>query len=436
MMTILKKEIQTDLPSSISGILSSDLKNDFTPLISSAKKEYWSALGLPFPEDLSPINAESGSGEFYLSKGGNLFYFKIPGEKNRLECGGLLKNDGIQEFNQFFDVVSRSIQRELKTKELNWKSLTPDETFQNLLSYGTSLNPTKEEFATARELENPDLLHVLMNTQSLLSYSSRNLANLLEDRMKADSVLEKLVQAKLMTKDFVVLCKEKGQQIIKVASRQAIDETSQKGFKCFLCGKPISEENIEELLSATELGRKMIDKGYWMPVRILETLERLGFKNQDVIKEAEEDFFTLYFLSSGEIVMTATFPRKLTLSDAYTLNAKLSVSRAGIGIITSTQPVSAVFKEFLTQSNPQRPLHFLENFSNLEERFEQIIKTRQQEIVQKVVEPFTKFTSITLSDLISQKLFGGEEIKKTQQTAPSSKRGRGKQEVEEEKAES
>jgi hypothetical protein len=432
MITILKKEVSANLPASAAEAVSSDLKNDFTPLINSVKKEYWTTLGLPFPEEASPlISEESDTGEIYLSKTGNLFYYTISDRRKRLECGGLLKNDGAQEFNQFSERIGSSLQRELKVKDIKWKTLTRDETFQNLSSYGIPLSPTKEELATAHELENPDLLHVLMNTQNLLSYSARNLANLLEDKMKADTILEKLVQTKLMTKDFVVLCKEKGQQIIKVASRQAIEETSQKGLKCFLCGKPISEENIEELLCNTELGRKMIDKGYWMPVRVLETLGRLGIKNQEVVKEAEEDFFTLYFLSSGEIVMAATLPRKFSLSDAYTLNAKLSVSQAGVGIVVSTHPVSIIYKEFLIQSNPERSLYFLEIFSNLEERLEQIIKTQQQETIRRVTESFTKFTSVTLSDLVCQKLFGIDEAKKTMPVSSPQKKGRGKQETEE-----
>lgn len=430
-MDILKRQLQTELPVSFPSTLVADLKGDFfTPLIASVKKEYWAKLGLSPSGDTAPLaNPELAGGELYMSKGGSIFYLKVPRDRGSLECGGILKNGDAGEFNAFFDSVKGVAQRELKSRDPEWKNLTKEDSFRDLSGRGGALNPSKEEATVARELEDPNMLRILLKTQNLPSFSTRDVSGVVDERQSADALLERLVRNGLMTKDFVVLCKEKGQQIIKVGSRQAIEETSQKGLKCFLCGKPISEESIEELLSCTDLARKMMYNGYWMPVRIVEGLAKVGVRAKDVVQETDDEIFSLYFFSAGEIVLVAPFDRKLGLSDAYALNAKLSVNDAGMGVLIGTHPLSPMVKEFLVQSNPDRALHFLEGFDGFEEKLEQILKSRQQESVRKIVEPFTQLTPVSLRDLVAQKFFPEEEggARKSAQPAATGGGKRGKQ---------
>jgi hypothetical protein len=428
-MDIQRKELQSEFTPSLPSLLVSELKGEFTPLITTVKQEYYTMLGLPFSLEssmpLAPYTTLAG-GELYLSKTGDIFYFKLSGDRTILECGGILKNGDSIAFSQFLEKTKSAAEKESKGNDLEWKTLTHEEAFKELANKGSTLNPTPEEIAVAKELEDPNLLRILIKTQNMSSFSVRDLSNFVEDIKNIETLLDKLVQTGLMTKDFVVLCREKGQQIIKVGSRQAIEETSQKGLKCFLCGKPISEESIEELLSCTDLARKLMFNGYWMPVRILEGLGKLGIKPQDVVEDSREDFFTLYFYTSGEIALIAPFDRRFTMQDAYTLNAKLSVSNASIGVLVSTQPISPIFREFLIQSNPSRSLHFIEMFGGFEEKLEQILKQRRQENVRKLLEPFTQLTPVVLRDLISQKFFPEttESPKSTPSKSPSSRKGK------------
>lgn len=403
MIQIRKVKLEADLPKLISNVVISRLQGSFVPLISTVRREYWAKIGLSPQDDArkSPL-AELAAGEIFISKSGDFHYVKFFKDGKTLECGCIQKSASSAECDDFIDSVQSVVDGEMKDQKVKWEPVTSEEAWRVLVSMGKSVEPSRDEIAAAKALQDSNSRRLLAR---ILSSPSALLRDALgpEDRQHAQPVLELLGEIRLLTKDFVVLCKEKGQQILKVNSREAVTETSQKGLKCFLCGKPISEESVEEVLGVTDLGRKMLERNYWMSVAALEIFGECGLK--DWVVAEDEEFLTLYARGFGEITLLALFDRKFSLGDAYLLNAKLSLSRARVGMVVALQGISPVFSEFIVESNPSRTLHFFESMSGLEEKMAGILDNRLRENVREIVAPFSGLTSVALPDLVCEKIF-------------------------------
>lgn len=295
MIQIKKTRAHGTFHKAFANALFSELRKDFTPLIASVKREYVSKLGLQLDNNgAAPSGGAYAAGELYLSKSGDYLYFLLPRNLESLECGIVQKSEGGNDFESFIGTVRSVAEKELKGETLQWENLSPE----NRVSSQPPLKTAKQEVATAKTLEDPRLYRLLFKLLHASSLTLRDIASIDE---KGDALLQTLVSQGLAAKEYVVLCKEKGSQIIKVASREAIAESAQKGLKCFLCGRPISEENVDETASITDLGRKMLEKNYWMSVIAIDAFTKLGLKN-GVSMDNEEGIVTLAAPAFGDVV--------------------------------------------------------------------------------------------------------------------------------------
>lgn len=411
MLRIHRRYLKVDLPQEAPGFLG-DLKKDSSPLIASMRREYWNRLGLPAPEQTpssTPFSQPEAlfAGDIFLDKKGNIIYFKIPSSRDHVECGFIGKEGDAAEFEAFCTPIKEGLQRELHLKDLEWSTGAQGEEVEQIRQKGTAMKPSREELAAARELEEPlagKLIQKAMSSQNL------SLSSLLagEDKKNGEALVERLVKLGLLGREFVVLCKERGQQIIKVTSREAIDETSQKGFKCFLCGKPISEERLEELINCTDMGIKMTVTNAWMPVRAVDALSKIGFRENEIVVEHEEDNISLYLRYNGETILFFLLNKKFAIQDGYLFNAKVGAGKIQCAILVSSQKVPSIMKNYLAQSNKNVDVYSIESFSGLEDKISQVLEERQQQQIKAIMDQFSSLTSVDIKELVAQKIFPQE----------------------------
>jgi hypothetical protein len=93
---------------------------------------------------------------------------------------------------------------------------------------------------------------------------------------------------------------------------------SQQGVKC-ACGRPISEERIEEALTITELGRGLLDGNRWLTLLLLEELQKVGVSLEQTLTEQQVGGDEVDCLAniSGELVFFELKDKGFNLGNAW-----------------------------------------------------------------------------------------------------------------------
>jgi hypothetical protein len=238
------------------------------PLIGGIRRTFWEKLNIPidaasfWPE--KPENKDSSFllGDILLSGKDSIFYYKLDPNGNFLETGALSRREP-QGFEDF-----RLRIRE-KLEEISGRpagDFVKIDSYQEVLPLlketSETIVPSRAEMAASREIEKPEALRLITTLGSGKEIFLKSLLEGIDDVQAAKAAFERLQKAGLAAEDSVILCQKTGQQILRASSGEAVEESLQKGFKCSLCGKPISQERIEELVVISDFGQKMLDCDY------------------------------------------------------------------------------------------------------------------------------------------------------------------------------
>ena len=172
-----------------------------------------------------------------------------------------------------------------------------------------------------------------------------------ELRDKVEPAQRALRDAGLVDSEIVVVCTKSQAQMARVASRELIEELTQKGLKC-ACGRKISEERIEEALTITELGRALLDKSRWLSLLTVEELVRVGVLREYILLEQQlgGDEIDCVAVISGELALFELKDKEFSLGNAYSFGAKIGIIRPQHPVIVTTEAVGGDAKDHLAVS--------------------------------------------------------------------------------------
>jgi len=389
------------------------LSNQYTPLLYEIRKSYWEKLQLDTVEGgkvyfdketfgkIVPKGIPLLDGEIFIAKPEEIFYLKFPSSK-LIEAGYVSKAlEGASSYTDFLDKATNVIKEVTGVEEILWQSTDIlSDTFQQMRAHFKQLSPTDEEFDASLRLENSPMLKLLKEISSLENVLMGKLVemDMGEDLQERVNLLQKLG---LIVKDFVVFCKQQGQQIFRVNNREAIDEASAKGFTCFLCGRPLAQERIEQLITLSDFGKKIMDNSYWMVVRVIKALKEYGIDNSQIYVEiGQEDSNDIFLVLNNKLIIIQTLDRKLRLEDAILFCAKLSVYKISAGVILTTQIIPQVMKSYIINASPKVNIKFIETFEELDDKISKLLNEWTVEAIIKEFSGFTSLTPVDISELI------------------------------------
>ena len=75
--------------------------------------------------------------------------------------------------------------------------------------------------------------------------------------------IEQLLQANLFKQEYIVVCSKTGAHVNRAESRDTIEQMAKLGVLCS-CGKHISEEPIESIISSDVMMLKLLEKSNWL----------------------------------------------------------------------------------------------------------------------------------------------------------------------------
>ncbi|MHB2021374.1 MAG: hypothetical protein ACYCW6_30950 [Candidatus Xenobia bacterium] len=407
MLKIFRQQLGVQLTPEQFRELSINLSHRFPPLISGIKREYWKKIGLPGGTEDIWINSLPGAdeqslmaGEIYLIDPDTLLYFKAPRPKAVLEAGIITRKDPAS-YADFFSTIKDQLRELIPEFPGEWQPVGRNG-LATPMDEGTvlpRLHPSRQEVESAEELEG-DMTRELLS--HILQKGQCFLGKLVENRDKAttERMVARFDRLGMITRDYAVLCSKTGQQILRVASREAIEDPSHKTFKCFICGKSISEETVDEIITASDYGRRLLESDYWLLVRVVGAMQRLGISEDDITIRQDDSLHNLFVTINQEAYLYVLANRKLGLPDANIVSAHVAAFELDHVVLVSNEKVPGLLRHHLERTNSSCDFSVVDSLKGLEDRFESILKEKEKRVLRDTLDSFATLTPVPIQDLI------------------------------------
>ncbi|MEW6281746.1 MAG: hypothetical protein AB1758_24265, partial [Candidatus Eremiobacterota bacterium] len=403
MLKILQRRLPIQLRPEEAYQVQQSLQARFNSLLAGVRLEYLRRLGLDRePRGLftPPEGSSLAAGELFMPEPGTIFYIKCGRNGDHLEAGAISRSRDA-DFSNFFSEVRDAV-LEVHGATGDWlaqegRDLSVED------ARAADVNVSQKELEASREIMNERSKHLLER----LARSESTLFKQLEEehRREAAGLLNTLEELDLVRKDYAVLDPDTGQQILRVASRETIEEYSQKGFNWFVSGKSVTDMEVDEVLSCTPFCRSLLENDQWLLLLLLGTLKSLGVGNDDVQVCQQPGAPIQLFLNLNQqnflIVLTNG---KLTLDDAYLVSAQISAYGLKHVLVISNQKISKLMKHHLSQTNPEVGFSFIDSLNDLEETVQGVFMERQREYLRNVLSPLSELTPVKIDELVIQRM--------------------------------
>lgn len=210
-------------------------------------------------------------------------------------------------------------------------------------THATPLEPSTEELTGAQALCDRATRTLAVAIKASGGLLVRDLAKQLpqEERSGVEVAQSVLIQSGIIASETVVICAKTQGQTARVPSRQVLAELAERGLRC-ACGRSVSDERVEEALSITDLGRRLLDKSRWLTLIVLKELHAVGVSPQRIVAEQQAGGDELDVLAdiSGDLVFFELKDKEFSLGSAYSFGAKIGIIRPRYPVIVTTEVVA------------------------------------------------------------------------------------------------
>jgi hypothetical protein len=428
MMKIKQKRISVQFTRESLQVCQRNILQKFNPLIASMKREYWNRISLPssevdnwLAEEIMNQNAPTVVGDLLMTDPDTLIYYKFEQAQNQLEAGIITRGE-TQNLAPFCAQLLEIVESSNMVANGEWQDLSfPSDVIESVRDVSKVIQPAPQEVQAAGFLEEEMARRFL---ERIKGAEATSLYKLVDSRElpKLGPIVDKLEKMGLLTKDFVVICSKTGQPILKVSSRSAIEESSTEANKCFICGNPLSKETIDEIVYCSDFGKKLVENSYWFPIRLLSSLEQFGIPNDQVyVQVSESDLINLFMILNEQSYLFVLCNRKLTIDDAYYINAYVSAYSVNHTLIICTEKPTAIMKKHIENNNKDTAITFIDSLRNFDNTISLALIEREKTYISKMLEAFTPLTPIKIQDLVMRrvgrvKLPAGPQIRPRERT--------------------
>lgn len=351
------------------------------------------------------------SGEIFIAGSGMVIYYYIPVARDYLEAGCVLKNgEQLKDFQEFCEGIKDLILPGYRDREPFWKHIIPtNSTFVQIREEAENIQPTSIEMQAARALEEVNLRELLRKVKRCGSSFLGALAEGEDPSILAERI-EKLESMGLVSMEYVVICRQSQAQISRASSPNAIQEATNMGFKCFACGRLISDEKIEQLVILTPFGQKMARPNLWLGFLLMQILARLGVTPERMLVREEKGYevLNLFVNQNHHLVMFEIRDTPLRLDDGFLMAARVDLYKPDLAIFIASAKIPEETRHFLESQKTTRIL-CIEKNDDVQEEISQLLMLKEKDYVREVLEGFYSQTRIDIGRLLAGYFFGPEE---------------------------
>ncbi len=409
MLKILQKRLVVSLDEEEASKVQKSLQARYESLLHRVRLEYLQRLGLD--ADAYCLTLPQGDstlilGEIFLPETGVLLYLKALRDEPIVEAGAICRDESV-DFSSFFEDVRKAI-LEVQPEAGDWEDLGAEGGLVVEEAHPGSTSVPATQFEAARTLLDEQSRVLLQRIQEAGSIFFNKIET--EDRQDTEQRIRAFEKLELVAKDFAVLCRRTGQQILRVADRATIDESSQKAFKCFICGNPISQEVVEEILTCTEACGELLRDQKWLLVLVQGILGGIGVPTENLqVYQSPEGPVQVFLSFNGQRYLFVLATDRLSLDQAYLIGAHLTAYELNHAIVVSTEKVSTLMRHHLVQANPEICFHFIDALEDLDARLRQTLLQQQRHFLHQILGPLAELTPVRVADLVLRRMAPDEE---------------------------
>ncbi|MGM9997994.1 MAG: hypothetical protein ACI38Q_01130 [Candidatus Bruticola sp.] len=259
-------------------VLADLLGKKFSPVISGGHDRFVEILGK------GSLN-EALDGDVIVTPAGEMFYYHFVPQDNVLFVGGVWnEKNGDAAWKEYAAIVDEAV------PQAEYEEVPVVSPYFGLLCEDSEPLPVGDwERSAAQCLRSP-------GARQLLKIVSERGVVSLPEAAQGRSVFEVGEDVKTMAEmgiincEFEVFCKETGQKVSRVSSLAALDEAAKRGFRCFHCGKAISDEQIVQSLSVCPKGSILARRNMWLAYTVGAALLDCGVKSEHILFRSENDY--------------------------------------------------------------------------------------------------------------------------------------------------
>lgn len=394
MLQILHRHLPAKLNAAEAQRLQQELQTHFPSLLAGIRLEYLRRLGLE--DEPSRVfglqeNSRLLGGEVFPLESGTVAYLKVAREDGSLEAG-VISNQTQLDPGKFFLTVHRATQ-EIVGRPCEWEASPETSGCEPEDARPVSLEVSEKEIEAAGEFLNPSSKELL---QQLYAVDSMPLSKVRAAGGSLNQLLQHLEGLDLVRKDYALLSKETGQQILKVSSRESLESST---F--------FSAENVDEVLSITPFCRGLMENDQWLLVLVLGQLRKLGFGGDQarihVVQQEGVPTQVFVRIHQQRFLLVLTH-QKLTIDESYLVSAQIAACQLEDVVLVSTQRVSNLMRSHLKSTNPGIHFHFIDGISHLPDRLNEVFTEKQRSCLRDLLESLSDLTPVKLHDLVVRKL--------------------------------
>lgn len=353
-----------------------------------------------------------------------------PEEKRLWLCCWTEEDKRVEEPLEFFETTVFKIIGCDKSIDQITISSTFSKTHNRIVS--EELKEYKLKQASFKERKSTfEIISDLIIRDILIEFSKKDnilLSDFLEGKKTEDGdkllrTLNFLSGQNLLRKNLVVICKKTNQWWnMTIPSRAKLKEIEKSGVTCASCGAKITKEKVDDLFKISEKGRRMVSGSYWMIGRVVESLRKLGVREEDIFVDVtydgeEIDILALYM---AVLLVFELKDREFGLGDAYKFHGKISrlaeiaERREIIPIVITTKTVAAEARRLLSEvtgfvSARRRYMpvkykgqeyKFIERLADVESELKKLIDEKTSEAISTRLNAIqNRFPAITLKKM-------------------------------------
>ena len=216
------------------------------------------------------------------------------------------------------------------------------------------------------------------------------------DVAKENSIfVSRLEEAKLLTKEYVVICRQTLSQVNRVRRREGVQQMSQMGVLCS-CGSPIDSEKVEELLIASPLLKRMLDRNFWTSAKLIEALRRFGVppdRSSFSIHEGVEEVDVLVDLD-GKLLLIDLQEDEFLTRDVYRFAARMGGYKPDYAFIVATRGIAPGAKEQFNKMGTEGKIMFVTTFAELLSELARVVDEIRTNRAKEILGQFEVFAEI------------------------------------------
>jgi len=402
---------QEEVDAIVSGVERSGLR----PVLRTMVQAAYSAAGVqPRPSD---FHAFLGEDRLYRARRdqvpapGDLFFtpdeaYVLRPSPSKLQVWSIRHHTKEGNAAQVCETITQAARnsfdgRRLRGMDFAWKEAAPalrDLEFRSRPRREVRLQSRPAEY-TSEEVSQASILSSAPHRDFLIRLAQvRGRARSVDADSEVGSDIPKsLLDANLVTQEYLLICRQDSHTICSLRDRNQLSMEPLGTARCSICGRPFSQELVQDIFALSDDGSRLVAKSHWMTVWVTDLLVASGIPSQAVTWNATsgEDEIDIITDVYGTRVFFELKDRDFGLGDAYPFLYRLERYGGSMGVVISTDHVAEEVKRFLQERQAgvrQAPVEVIEEGDSipslLPRLVDRISTVPANRIIQEFAEPF------------------------------------------------